>query len=144
MKGACIAVVRFLSIGTLACGDVAELTISAGAPVTAAVEGIITECRTPVPKAEVVLLLKQAEPGQARPVDAQIGPVITGRRGEYFVELGPPFAVPGLARVRLRVTPPGEPTRDVPGGILELRMGRPAQDTVRLDADLGVAAGLCP
>ena len=143
MKRAGISVVGFLSIGALACGEGGYLAISAGAPVTAVVQGAITECGTPVSEAEVVLLVQQAEPHQVRPVDAQIGPVATDRQGEYLVEVGPAFAVPGPASVRLRVTPPRGLTLELPGGVLELRLGSPARDTVRLDADLGRAAGVC-
>ena len=136
MKGVAISVVGILSLGVLACGEVELLAVSAGAPVTAAAEGAVTLCGAPVPEAEVVLLLQQAKPGQARPLDARIGPVTTNQQGEYVVEVGPPFAVPGPASVRLRVTPPGGPTLELPGGVLELRMGSPARDTTRLDADL--------
>jgi hypothetical protein len=136
MKRAAIFVVGILSLGSLACGEVELLAISAGAPVTAVVEGAVTECGAPVPEAEVVLLLQQTKPGQARPLDARIGPVTTDRQGEYVVEVGPAFAVPGSASVRLRVTPAGGPTLELPGGVLHFRLGSPARDTARLDADL--------
>jgi hypothetical protein len=144
MKRAAISVVGILSLGVLACGEVELLAISAGAPVTAAAEGAVTRCGAPVPEAEVVLLLQQVKPGQARPLNARIGPVTTNHRGEYVVEVGPPFAVPGPATVRLQVTPPGAPMLEVPGGVLELRLGSPPQDTTRLDADLdSLASGVC-
>jgi hypothetical protein len=142
LKGAGISVVGILSIWGLACGEGGLLAISAGAPVTAVVQGAITECGAPVPQAEVVLLVQQAKPGQVQPVDARTGPVTTDRQGEYVVEVGPPFAMPGPASVRLRVTPPGGPTLELPGGVLEFRLGSPARDTARLDADLD--QGLAP
>ncbi len=144
MKRAAIWVGGILSLGCLACGEVELLAVSAGAPVTAVVEGAVTECGAPVPDAEVVLLLQQAKPGQARPVDARVGPVTTNRKGEYLVDVGLAFAVPGPARVRLRVTPPGGTMLELPGGVLELRLGSPARDTTRLDADLdSLAPGVC-
>jgi hypothetical protein len=145
MKGAAISVVGILGLGGLACGEGGLLAVSVGAPVTAVVEGVVTECGAPVPEAEVVLLVQQARPGQARPVDSRTGPVTTDRQGEYVVEVGPAFAVPGPASVRLRVTPPGGPTLELPGGVLELSLGSPARDTTRLDADLdpGLAPGGC-
>src|SRR5688500_10180163 len=143
-KGAAISVLGILSLGSFACGEVGLLAISAGAPVTAVVEGAVTGCGAPVPEAEVVLLLQQAKPGQARPVDARTGPVTTDRQGEYVVEVGPPFAVPGPASVRLRVTPLGGPTLELPGGVLTLRLGSPARDTTRLNADLdSLPPGVC-
>ena len=142
LKGAGISVVGVLSIGGLACGEGGLLAISAGAPVTAVVQGAVTECGAPVPGAEVVLLVQQANPVQVRPLDTRTGPVTTDRQGEYVVEVGPPFAMPGPASVRLRVTPPGGVTLELPGGVLEFRLGSPARDTVRLDADLG--PGLAP
>src|SRR4051812_8554289 len=133
MKRAVITVVGILSLGGLACGEVGLLAISAGAPVTALVQGTITKCGTPVAEAEVVLLVQQDKPGQVQPVDARTGPVTTDRQGEYIVEVGPPLAVPGPADVRLRVTPLGGSTLELPGGIIELRLGLPARDTTRLD-----------
>jgi len=136
MREAGISVAGILSIGLLACGEVEFLAISAGAPVTAAARGVITECGRPVAEAEVVLLVQQASPGQANPIKARGGPVATDRQGEYVVEVGPSFAAPGPASVGLRVTPPGGPTQELPGGVLHFRMGSPARDTTRLDADL--------
>jgi hypothetical protein len=145
MKEAGISVAAILSLGLLACGEVEFLAISAGAPVTAVAQGVITECGRPVAKAEVVLLVQQANPTQARPINARVGPVATDRQGEYVVEVGPSFAVPGPASVRLRVTPPGSPTVELPGGVLNFRLGSPARDTARLDADLdtGLSAEGC-
>ena len=144
MKPSSISLVGLLGVGGLACGEGGDLALSAGAPVSAAVGGTITKCGMPVPEAEVALLVHQAAPEQARPVDTQIGPVTTDRHGEYVAEVAPAFAVPGPASVRLRVTEPGGPTREAPGGTVEFRLGRPARDTVRVDADLGVLAGRCP
>jgi hypothetical protein len=50
--------------------------------------------------------------------------------------------VPGLATVQLRVTADGI-TQDIPGKTLELRLGLPARDTTRFDADLGVELRQC-
>jgi hypothetical protein len=119
-----------------------SLAISAGAPVTAALEGRITRCAEPVPGAEVLVLVQQAQPGQARPVDARFGPVSTTRDGRYLIELSPAFAVPGAASVQLRVTSEGS-IQDIPGRTLELRLGVPASDTTRLDADLGAEQRQC-
>ena len=145
LKGAGISVVGILSLGGLACGEGGLLAVSAGAPVTAVVQGAVTECGVPVPEAEVVLLVQQANPGQGRPVDARTAPVTTDRQGEYVVEVGPPFAMPGPADVRLRVTPPGGVPLELPGGVLEFRLGSPARDTARFDADLdpGLVPGGC-
>jgi hypothetical protein len=139
-----LSVVTALSLAWLGCGEGGNLAISAGAPVTAVVRGTITKCGTPIPGAEVVLRVRQAEPGQAQPVDTEIGPETTDRRGEYLLEVAPPFAVPGPAVVHLRVVPPGGALQELPGRILELGLGRPARDTLRLDADLGIAARVCP
>jgi hypothetical protein len=134
-----------LALGLAASGCMVEggsLAISAGAPVTAALEGRITRCAEPVPGAEVVVLMQQAQPGQARPVNARIGPVTTTRDGRYLIELSPAFAVPGAASVQLRVTSDGT-VEDIPGRTLELRLGVPASDTTRFDADLGVEQRQC-
>lgn len=130
-----------LCLVSLACVEGGNLAISAGAPVAAVVRGTITDCATPVAAAEVVLRVQQDQPEQARPVDTRIGPVTTSRQGKYLVEVGPAFAVPGPARVQLRVTAGGE-TREV-SGTLEFRLGLPARDTLRLDADLGQERGAC-
>lgn len=131
-----------LNLSALGCVEGGDLAVSAGAPATAVVQGTISDCGTPVASAEVVLQVQQDEPGQARPVDANIGPVTTSREGRYIVEVGPAFAVPGPASVQLRVTVSGV-SQEIPGGTLELRLGRPARDTTRLDADLGAERGMC-
>lgn len=136
-------VVGALIIGLLGCGEGGDLALSAGAPATAAVRGTIVDCGTPISEAEVVLLVQQAESGQVRPVDAEIGPVTTDSRGQYLIEAAPAFAVPGPALVRLRVTPPGGSLREFPADTVEFGLGQPARDTLRLDADLGTAAGNC-
>ncbi len=132
-----------LCIGSLGCVEGGSLAISAGAPVTAAVRGTITDCRIPVSAAQVVLRVRQDEPEQARPVDARIGPVITGSQGGYLIEVGPAFAVPGPASVRLEVTPEDGATQEIAVGTLELRIGRPARDTARINVDLGQERGAC-
>jgi hypothetical protein len=124
-----------LSIAALACVEGGNLAVSAGAPVSGALQGRITRCGDPVAGAQVLLLVQQDQPEQARPVDARIGPVTTSRGGEYLVEVAPAFAVPGPATVQLRITADGI-TQDIPGRTLELRLGLPARDTSRLDADL--------
>ena len=133
-----------LSVTSLGCGEGGDFAISAGAPVSAAVEGTITDCGTPVAEAEVVLIVHQAEPGQARPVDTQVGPSTTDGRGGYLVEVAPAFAVPGRASVRLRVIPPGGAPQEFPERTLDLVLGQPPRDTLRLDADLGRSTGRCP
>jgi hypothetical protein len=143
MKGAKLAVVSGLSIAWLGCGEGGDLALSAGAPVTAAVVGTITDCGILIPGAAVVLLVQQAQPAQARPVDTRSGAVTTDRRGEYLIEVAPAFAVPGPALVRLLVTPPGGAEQELPGGTVELGLGEPPRDTLRLDADLGLAAQVC-
>ena len=124
------------------CVEAGDLAISAGAPVTAALQGRITRCADPILGAEILVLLQQAQPGQARPVDARIGPVITTRDGRYLIELSPAFAVPGAASVQLRITADGA-TQDIPGRTLELQLGVPPRDTVRFDADVGVERDEC-
>jgi hypothetical protein len=136
-------VVGTLIIGWLGCGESGDFALSAGAPAAAAVRGTITQCGAPISGAEVVLLVQQAESGQARPVDAQIGPVATDGRGQYLIEASPAFAVPGPALVRLRVIPPGGSLQEFPADTVEFSLGQPARDTLRLDADLGTAAGHC-
>jgi hypothetical protein len=143
MKGARLSVVATLSISWLGCGEGGDLALSAGAPVTAAVEGTITDCGIPIPGAAVVLLVQQAESAQARPVDTRSDAVTTDRRGEYLIEVAPAFAVPGPAHVRLLVTPPGAAMQELPGGTVEFGLGQPPRDTLRLDADLGLAARGC-
>jgi hypothetical protein len=140
-KATCL-LVGLLSIAALACVEGGNLALSAGAPVTGAVEGKITHCGAPVAGAQALLLVQQDQPEQARPVDARIGPVTTSHGGEYLVEVAPAFAVPGVATVQLRVTADGI-THDIPGRALELRLGLPPRDTTRLDADLGVELRQC-
>jgi hypothetical protein len=132
-----------LSVSLPACTEAGgSLAISAGAPVTAAVRGRITDCGRAVPGAQVTLHVRQDQSGQARPVDDLIGPVTASRDGQYFVEVGPAFAIPGPATVTLRLTAGGA-MQEIPGFTLELSMGMPPRDTVRLDADLGVERGVC-
>ena len=109
--------------------------MSAGAPVSAAVRGRITNCGEPVPDASVLLLVQQDLQGQARPVDTQIGPVTTTHDGAYAFHISPSFAVPGPASMELQVTTGGI-TDSIEGGTLEFRIGIPAHDTVRFDVDL--------
>ncbi|MFL5404009.1 MAG: hypothetical protein ACJ8BF_14480 [Gemmatimonadales bacterium] len=129
-------------LSAIACVEGGNLAISAGAPVTAAVRGQITDCGTPVSGAEVALRVTQNEPGQARPVDDLIGPITAGRDGRYLIEVGPAFAIPGPVTVQLRVAAGGV-TQEIPGLTLQLTLGLPARDTVRLDADLGVERRVC-
>jgi hypothetical protein len=131
-----------LSGGALGCVEGGNLAISAGAPVAAVVQGRITECGRPASNVEVVLQVQQDRPEQSRPVDARIGPVTTTRQGEYLLEVGPSFAVPGPASMQLRVTARGT-TQEIQGGTLELRIGQPPRDTTRFDADLGQERGFC-
>jgi hypothetical protein len=138
-----VFLIGIVSIGALGCEEGGNLAVSAGAPVTAVVQGTIRECGRPLAGAQVELQVQQDEPEQARPVDARIGPVTTSREGRYVVEVGPAFAIPGQASVLLRVTPSGGVTQEIPGGTLELRLGQPARDTTRLDADLGLERGVC-
>lgn len=124
-----------------ACGEGGTLAISAGAPVTAAVSGTVTDCGKPVAAAQVSLRVQQNTPEQARPVDARVGPVTTDRQGRYLIELGPPFAVPGPADLEVRIAASGISIEIT--GELEFSIGRAARDTVRLDADLAVRRGFC-
>ena len=133
------------ALGLVPFGCVVEggnLAISAGAPATAALEGRITRCAEPVTGAEVLVLLQQDQPGQARPVDTRIGPATTTRDGRYLIEISPAFAVPGAASVQLRITADGV-TEEIPGRTLELRLGLPPRDTIRFDADVGVEREAC-
>jgi hypothetical protein len=128
-------------LGGIACGEGGNLAISAGAPVSGLVIGRITRCGDPVAGAEVLLLVQQDRPEQARPVDARIGPVNTSSEGRYQVEVSPAFAVPGEASMQLRVTENGL-TQEI-GGTLALNLGVPPRDTTRFDADLGAERGQC-
>jgi hypothetical protein len=129
-------------IAALGCVEGGNLAISAGAPVTGALAGSITRCGDPVAGAQIVVLIQQDEPEQARPVDARIGPVTTSRAGQYLVEVAPAFAVPGPANIQLSVTADGI-SQDIPERPLELRLGSPARDTTRVDADIGMELGQC-
>ena len=131
-----------LSTGVAGCVEGGNLAFSGGAPVTAVVRGRITRCGEPVSSAEVVLQIQQNQPDQTRPIDTRIGPVTTTREGEYLIDVGPPFAVPGPANMQIQVTAGGT-AQEISGGRLELRLGRPARDTTRFDADLGTEGGVC-
>ncbi len=130
-----------LLLATSACGEVSFLAISAGAPVTGAVRGVITFCGKPVPFPELRLRVQQDRPEQARPVDAHIGPFTGNRDGSYLVEFDPGFAVPGPATVQLEVASAGRDS--VAQGTLQFTLGTPAHDTLRLDADLGMQSMSC-
>jgi hypothetical protein len=125
-----------------ACVDGGNLAISAGAPVTAAVQGRLTNCGQPVPNVEVVLDIQQDLDQQARPVDIRIGPHTTSRDGRFLFEVSPLFAVPGPASMQLQVTANGV-TETVSGGTLEFRLGTLPRDTTRFDVDLQVELGTC-
>jgi hypothetical protein len=141
-RGVTLFALGCLSMSVLGCVEGGNLAISAGAPVTAAVQGRITDCGRPVSSAEVILSVQQNRVEQVRPVNARIGPVTTTGEGTYLIEVSPPFAVPGPASMQLQVTANGV-TRQIPGGTLELRLGHPARDTTRFDADLGTERGVC-
>ncbi|HEX2250106.1 MAG TPA: hypothetical protein VHH32_07125 [Gemmatimonadales bacterium] len=126
----------------LGCVEGGALAVSAGAPVTAAVRGRVTDCGRPVAGAEVVLRVQQNLAEQARPVDASIGPLTTARDGSYFAEVGPPFAVPGRADVQLTVAAAGI-TVEHEDARLRFTIGTPARDTLRIDTDLAVHRGFC-
>lgn len=134
--------IQILSLVAFGCAEGGNLAISGGAPVTAVVRGTITNCGSAVPNAEVVLHVRQDEPEQVQAVDARVGPVTTSREGRYILEVGPAFAVPGPASVQLQVTAQGI-TQEITGATLEFRLGQPARDTMRLDADLGMERGVC-
>ncbi len=119
-----------------------SLAVSAGAPVSAAVRGRITNCGEPVPDASVLLLVQQDLQEQARPVDTQLGPVTTTHDGAYAFEISPSFAVPGPASMALRVTTGGI-TDSIEGGTLEFRIGIPARDTARFDVDIASRHRAC-
>jgi hypothetical protein len=139
LASACLTTLCCIALG---CVEGGTLAISAGAPVMAAVQGRVTDCGFPVAGAEVVLRIRQDLAEQARPVDARIGPLTTGRDGSYFAELGPPFAVPGLAGVQLTLTAAGV-TVEREEASLRFTLGTPARDTLRLDTDLAVHRGFC-
>src|SRR5919112_6179930 len=87
----------------IACGEGGSLAISAGAPVSAAVRGRLTECGLAVSSANVLLAVQQ-DLNQTRPVDIRVGPQTTAPDGGFFFQLSPSFAVPGGARLQLQVT----------------------------------------
>jgi hypothetical protein len=120
-----------------------DLAVSAGAPVSGAVRGTLLECGRPVPNVGVAIHLRQSESGQARPVDQRIGPVVTDAGGGYLIEVEPAFAIPGAATVALLVTLPDGAPHELSGATIELHLGTPPRDTLRLDADVGLATGGC-
>ena len=132
-----------LIVGALACVEGTNLAVSAGAPATAAVTGVITDCGAPVPGAEVLLRVQQDQPEQARAVDVELGPLSTEGDGRYVIEVAPPFAVPGAARVQLRVAEAGL-NLELGGFGLVFSLSTPPRDTARIDADLGTLRGSCP
>lgn len=125
------------------CIEGGDLAVSAGAPVSGAVRGTVLECGRPVPNVGVAVHLQQSEAGQARPVDQQTGPVVTDAGGGYLIEVEPPFAIPGAATVALVVTLPDGAPHELSGATIELDLGTPPRDTLRLDADVGLVAGGC-
>lgn len=138
--GARVAALVVMLSGCIEGGD---LAVSAGAPVSGAVQGTVLACGRPVAKVGVTIHLQQSESGQARPVDQRIGPVVTDARGGYAIGVEPPFAVPGAASVALVVTLPDGAPHELAGATLELELGTPPRDTLRLDADVGLATGGC-
>ena len=142
MPGSRRPVAAAILLAALGCVEVESLVISAGAPVTGAVRGQITDCGTAVIGIRLVFTVWQDQPGQARSVDTQIGPVTTSRDGSYLVEIGPAFAVPGPATVQIGVSGAASEA-DITGGTLQLSLGHPARDTLRLDADLGARNNRC-
>ena len=128
-------------LAALGCEFGSNFAVSAGAPVSAAVRGTIFNCGTPVINGEVSLRVQQNDSSQVRPVDVTIGPIPT-IRGNYVLEVGPSFAVPGPATAQLVVNALGR-RLELPEFTLELTMGLPPRDTVRQDADLGLERGAC-
>jgi hypothetical protein len=128
--------------GVSGCEEGLFLSVSAGAPVTVAIRGQVTDCGTPVSGADIVLRVIQDQSGQARPVDESVGPVRTDRGGRYLLEAGPAFAVPGVAQGQLLISA-GTLSRATMEFTLRLEMGLPAQDTMRVDTDLGRERGVC-
>jgi hypothetical protein len=139
LASACLIAICLTGPG---CVEGGALAISAGAPVTAAVRGTVTDCGRPVSGAEVVLRVRQDLADQARPVDARVGPVTTGRDGRYLAEIGPAFAVPGRAGVQLKVTASGITVKREEAQ-LQFTLGTPARDTLRIDTDLAIHRGFC-
>jgi hypothetical protein len=138
VKASSVWIVLFMATGC----EVAYLAISAGAPVTVAIRGVVTNCGKAVANASVLLLVQQDLQGQTRPVDTRVGPVTTSHDGRYAFDVSPSFAVPGAASMQLEVTAGGT-TDVVEGGTLEFSMGTPARDTARFDVDLGNRRGGC-
>ena len=141
-RRAASSLLAWLSLGIAGCVDGGNLFISAGAPIAGAVRGRITECGQAVPNVEVVIVIQQDLSEQARPVNTRIGPVTTARDGGYLIGASPSFAVPGPANLQLEVTSGGF-IHEITGGTLEFRLGTPARDTARFDADLGTERGSC-
>ena len=142
MKRVQLRTAVFLGLSAVACVEGGNLAISAGAPVIAAVRGLVTDCGAPVAGAQVLIRVRQNQTDQVRPVDARIGPLTTGRDGSYFTEIGPPFAVPGQAGVQVTVTAAGL-TVEVEEASLRFELGTQAQDTLQIDTDLASARGFC-
>jgi hypothetical protein len=142
-SAASLAAVAGLLATLAGCVEGGDLAVSAGAPVSGAVQGTVLECGRPVSNVGVTVHVRQSESGQARPVDQRIGPVATDGRGGYQVEIEPAFAVPGPATVGLELTLAGGAPRELAGAILDLELGTPPRDTLRLDVDAGLAAGGC-
>ena len=143
MNRALQAALVVLSLGSLACGETTGLAVSAGGPVSGVVRGTVTDCGTPAAGVMVIVHVQQAAVGQVRPVDTEIGPDTTDDRGEYLLDVAPGFGVPGAAEVHLRVSDNAD-SSDLASGVLELSLGQPARDTLRLDADLATARRACP
>jgi hypothetical protein len=120
-------------------GDGGSLAVSAGAPASAAVRGVVSNCGHPLKRAEVLIRVLQDQ-GQSRPVNSRIGPVTTDQNGRYLAELSPPFAVPGSAGIELLL-----PTSEelIAGGTISFSLGVPPRDTFRLDGDVGLQRGSC-
>jgi hypothetical protein len=142
MRGFRILIAVSLTSGCIA-GEATDLAISAGAPVTAAVDGTITRCGVPISDAAVVLRVRQDDMGQARPVDTQVGPVSTDGGGRYLATISPAFAIPGPATVELQVTPQGGEPQALTGATVEMALGEPPRDTLHLSADVGLATRAC-
>jgi hypothetical protein len=139
VKASSVWVVLLMAV---ACVEDGSLAISAGAPVSAAVRGHITNCGEAVPNASVLLMVQQDLQVQSRPVDTRVGPVTTTQDGAYAFHISPSFAVPGPASMQLEVSTGGT-TDEIEGGSLEFLMGSPARDTARFDVDLGNQRHAC-
>ena len=140
----CADAARAALLAVLAgCIEGGDLAVSAGAPVSGAVRGTVLECGAPLPNVGVAIHVQQSDPGQARPVDQRIGPVVTDAHGGYVIEVAPAFAIPGPATVALELTLPGGAPREFSGATLDLQLGTPPRDTLRLDVDVGLAVNGC-